>query len=320
MRRVTVGLLGCGTVGSGFVQLLARERARLRARHGLELELTRVLVRDLARTRTDVPASMLTTSAIEVIDGAQIVVELVGGTHSAGAFVRRALRSGRSVVTANKALLAMAGSELKALARANGARLAFEASVCAGIPIIRAVEHGLAGDTIVAISGILNATTNFVLTRMEERNVTLDQALDEARRLGFAEADATLDISGEDAAQKLRILAGFAFGADDDEVIRRRVHGIEDVSQMEIEGARSRRCVIRHVATARRAGPRVELTVERRELSEFHPLASVRNESNGVIVRGRAVGEMLFVGKGAGSLPTAAAVLADVVDVAGSNR
>ena len=319
MRRVTIGLLGCGTVGRGFVELLARERDRIRKSHDVELEITRILVRDPGRRRGGVAPSLLTANALEAIDHASIVVELIGGTHSAGAFVRRALSGGRSVVTANKALLAMAGRELKTLARANNARLAFEASVCAGIPIIRAVEHGLAGDTIVGISGILNATTNFILTRMEERSMEFADALDEARRCGFAESDATLDISGEDAAQKLRILAGFAFGADDEQVIRRRVHGIEDISQMEIEQARSRRCVVRHVATARRAGVRVELTVERRELPEFHPLASVRNESNGVIVRGRAVGEMLFVGKGAGSLPTAAAVLADVLDIAGTN-
>lgn len=315
MRRVTVGLLGCGTVGGGFVRLLARERERIRARKGVDLQLTRVLVRDPGRSREGVPYSMLTTVAADVIDSADVVVELIGGVHSAGAYVRRALRDGKHVVTANKALMATCGTELKALANAHGARLAFEASVCAGIPILRAIEHGLAGDSIESITGVVNATT--ILTRMEECASTYGDALAEAQRNGFAEADPSLDVSGEDAAQKLRILAGFAFGIDDDQVVRRRVHGIEDVTQMEIEQARSRRCVVRHVATARRGSARVELNVERRELPEFHPLAAVRNENNGVIVRGSAVGEMLFVGKGAGALPTAAAVLADVVEVAG---
>lgn len=315
MRRVTVGLLGCGTVGGGFVRLLARERERIRAQKGVDLRIGHVLVRDATQCRDGVPHTMLTTSAAEVIDAADIVVELIGGIHSAGAYVRRALRNGKHVVTANKALMATSGSELKALAEAHGARLAFEASVCAGIPILRAIEHGLAGDSIESITGVVNATTNYILTRMEEQSTSYADALAEAQRNGFAEADPTLDVSGEDAAQKLRILAGFAFDISDDQLVRRRVHGIEDVTEMEIEQARSRRCVVRHVATARRSKARVELNVERRELPEFHPLAAVRNENNGVIVRGTAVGEMLFVGKGAGALPTAAAVLGDVIAI-----
>jgi homoserine dehydrogenase len=316
MRRVTIGLLGCGTVGAGFVALLGRERERIRAQKQVDLQIIRVLVRDTTRRREGVPHTMLTTAATDAIDGADIVVELIGGVHSAGAYVRRALRNGKHVVTANKALLAVSGRDLKALADRAHAHLAFEASVCAGIPIVRAIEHGLAGDSIQSVSGILNATTNYILTRMEERGTSYGDALAEAQRNGFAEADPGLDVSGEDAAQKLRILAGFAFGIDDERAVRRRIHGIEDVTQTEIEQARSRRAVIRHVATARRARARIELSVERRELPESHPLASVRHENNGVIVRGAAVGEMLFVGKGAGALPTAAAVLADVVDVA----
>ena len=315
MRRVTIGLLGCGTVGAGFVRLLSRERERIRAQKGVDLQVARILVRDPKKRREGVPFTSLTTDATEVIDGADVVVELIGGIHSAGAYIRRALRSGKHVVTANKALLATSGRELQSLAGANKARLAFEASVCAGVPIVRALEHGLAGDSIESVSGILNATTNYILTRMEESGASYAGALGEAHRNGFAEADPTLDVSGEDAAQKLRILAGFAFAIDDEAVVRKRVHGIEDVTQTEIEQARTRRSVIRHIATARRTKARVELNVERRELPEFHPLASVRHENNGVIVRGKAVGEMLFVGKGAGALPTAAAVLADVVAV-----
>ncbi len=245
------------------------------------------------------------------------MVELIGGVHSAGAYVRRALRTGRDVVTANKALLAESGRELFEIAGRVGTRIGFEASVGGGIPIIRAIERGLAGDSIDSISGILNSTCNYILTRMEQEELDFSAALRLAQSRGFAEADPTLDVSGADALQKLQILAGLAFGQRHLSI---RVHGISDVSRQEIEQARSRRCVIRDVAGARRVPGAVELRVERRELPETHPLAAIRDENNAVIVRGRAVGEMLFAGRGAGSLPTAAAVLSDVIEIASSPR
>jgi len=305
MREVTIGLLGCGTVGQGFVRLLKQGRFA-------HLRLGRILVRDLNKERTGIDRSLLTTNAIEVIDNCDLLVELIGGVHSAGAYVRRALRSGRDVVTANKALLAESGRELFATASASGARIGFEASVCGGIPIIRAIERGLAGDSIESLTGILNGTCNYILTRMEERGLDFATALRLAQDRGFAEADATLDVTGMDALQKLQILAELAFGSSH---VRMKVHGIDDISRQEIEQARSRRCVVRHVATARRLPGGAELRVERRELPESHPLASVRDENNAVIIRAKAVGEMLFVGKGAGSLPTAAAVLSDVIEI-----
>jgi len=310
MREVTIGLLGCGTVGQGFVNLLKQDRFR-------HLSIGRILVRDLCKERPGIDRALLTTNAIEVIDNCDLVVELIGGVHSAGAYLRRALRSGRDVVTANKALLADSGRELFAIARAVGARIGFEASVCGGIPVIRAIEHGLAGDSIESIIGIVNGTCNYILTRMEENGADFDAALRLAQERGFAEADATLDVSGADALQKMRILAELAFGAAHARV---RVHGIDDIDREEIEQARSRRCVIRHVASARRLPGGVELRVERRELPESHPFAAVRDENNAVIIRGRAVGELTFVGKGAGSLPTAAAVLSDVIELAGRRR
>ena len=314
MRRINIGLLGCGTVGRGFVDLLACERERIRGRDGVDIAVRRILVRDAGKPRPGIDPALFSTSAIDILDdGCDIIVELVGGIHSAGAFVRRALGNGRHVVTANKALLADAGRELFATADRNNVRIGFEASVCGGIPIIRALRHGLAGDRIESISGILNGTCNYILTRMEQDDLEFDDALRLAQERGFAEADPSLDVGGGDAAQKLRILGELAFGP---QVVRMRVHGITDVSRAEVEQARARRCVVRHVATARRAAGGVEMRVERRELPEFHPLAAIRDENNAVVVRGRAVGEMMFQGKGAGSLPTAAAVLSDVIEIA----
>jgi len=314
MRRINIGLLGCGTVGRGFVDLLARERERIRRRDGVDIDVRRILVRDAGKPRPGVDRSLLSNSAIDILDdGCDIIVELVGGVHAAGAFVRRALANGRHVVTANKALLADYGRELFATAERKNVRLGFEASVCGGIPIVRALRHGLAGDRIESISGILNGTCNYILTRMEQDDLDFADALRLAQERGFAEADPELDISGGDAAQKLRILGELAFGPQS---VRMRVHGIADVTHAEVEQARARRCVVRHVATARRIAGGIEMRVERRELPEFHPLASVRDENNAVVIRGRAVGEMMFQGKGAGSLPTAAAVLSDVIEIA----
>ena len=310
--RARIGLLGCGTVGRGFVELVDRERQRIRARNGVELEIVKILVRDVDKPR-GIDRSLLTTAAVDVIDAdVNVVVELVGGVHCAGAYVRRAIDLGRNVVTANKALLAAEGRELFAAGRRRGVRIGFEASVCGGVPVVRALQRGLAGDSIESISAILNGTCNYVLTRMEDDGLELGDALAEAQAKGFAEADPSLDIDGDDAAQKLRILAGVGFDAPVRSV---RVHGIRDVTLAEVEGARSRRSVVRHVATARRVGGGLELRVERRELPEQHPLAAAKGENNAVLVRGRATGEMLFAGKGAGSLPTAAAVLSDVVEI-----
>jgi len=318
MRRVNIGLLGCGTVGRGFVELLGRERDRIRGRDGVDLQITRILVRDPEKRRPDIDPALLTTSAIDVLDhgsdgGCDVIVELIGGVHCAGAYVRRAIENGRDVVTANKALLADCGRELFAAAARQRVRIGFEASVCGAIPIVRTLARGLAGDRVREINGILNGTCNYILTRMEQDDLDFDAALRLAQERGFAEADPALDVGGQDSAQKLRILAELAFGRRD---MQLRVHGIEDVTRGEIEQARARRCVVRHVASARRVAGGVELRVERRELPEFHPLAAVRDENNAVMLRARAAGDMLFVGKGAGSLPTASAVLSDVVEIA----
>src|ERR1041385_5796743 len=204
MRRVNIGLLGCGTVGRGFVELLGRERERIRGREGVDLQIRKILVRDETKQRLNVNPALFTTSAVDVLDdGCDLVVELVGGVHCAGAYVRRAIDNGRNVVTANKALLAECGHELFASAARKNVRIGFEASVCGAIPIVRALARGLAGDRVVEVSGILNGTCNYILTRMEQDDLDFDAALRLAQERGFAEADPTLDVSGQDAAQKL---------------------------------------------------------------------------------------------------------------------
>ena len=316
MRTLRIGLLGCGVVGGGFVRLLASDRERIASRYGLNIEVTGILVRDLDRLRPGVDPKLLTRSAIEVIDReCEVVVELIGGTASASCFIRRAIDLGRDVVTANKALLAERGPEIFAAAAKRGVGVGFEASICGAIPIIRALQRGLAGDTIERITGILNGTCNYILTRME-RGLPFDDALLAAQKNGFAEADPTLDIEGIDAAQKLRILAELAFDAP---VRRQTVIGIRAIKTADIESAVRRGKTIRLIAEAQRVPGGVELRVEPREIATDDALARIVDENNAVQIRGRAAGELLLVGKGAGSLPTATAVLSDVVEI-GSRR
>jgi len=304
MSRVKIGLLGCGTVGRAFVELAARHPT---------LRVEKILVRDIRKERAGVDRRLLTTSAVDVLDGdCDVIVELIGGVHSAGAFVRRAIANGRHVVTANKALLAQSGAELFDAAAARGVALGFEASVCGAIPIVRVLRDGLAGDEIESIRGVVNGTCNFILSRMEEGRSFAD-ALRCAQERGFAEADPTLDVEGEDAAQKMRILAALAF---DEPVVKERVAGIRRVTRYAIERARAGGNVIRLVAGAERIAGGVALCIEPRELDANDILAGVRDEDNAVIVRGRAAGEIVLTGKGAGGMATASAVLSDVLEIA----
>jgi len=313
MKRVKVSLLGCGTVGQGFVTLLGQERSRIANRLGLLIDIDRILVRVPTRIRPGVDRSLITTSAIDVLDSdADIVVELIGGVHSAGAFVRRAIDRGRHVVTANKALLAASGGDLFQAAAAAGVSIGFEASVCGGIPVITTLQRGLAGDSVESIRGIVNGTCNFILCRMED-GLSFGEALALAQERGFAEAEPSLDVDGEDAAQKLRILAAIAFDAP---VIDETVIGIRGVTPEDVERARLGGNVIRLVASAAETPLGVVLRVEPRELDANDPLATVRDENNAVVIRGRATGELTLTGKGAGALPTAAAVLSDVIEIA----
>lgn len=313
MKRVRLGILGCGTVGGGFVRLLERERHRIRRQFGVELELGRVLVRDAARFRDGLAPGSLTGSALDVIDsGADIIVEMIGGTHTAGALLRRALGRGADVVTANKALLAAQGADLFALAARTGRRIGFEASVCGGVPVITALREGLAGDRIESISGILNGTSNYVLSRMAEGQ-DLASAVARAQELGFAEADPSLDLSGRDTAQKLEILGRVAVGLP---VRRRQVRGIEALSPDAFAEAGGRGQTLRLVGEVVVRGEALEIVVEPRALAAGHPFAGVADERNAVLIRGRAAGEILLTGAGAGGGPTAVAVLSDVISIA----
>jgi homoserine dehydrogenase len=307
LKPLRIGLLGCGTVGGGFVQLVERERERIRARYGVDLSIERILV------RTSRPHAIFTTSAVEVLDAdCDVIVELIGGVHSAGAFVRRAIAQGRHVVTANKALLAACGGALFDAAAARGVTIGFEASVCGAIPVVRALRQGLAGDAVESIRGVVNGTCNFVLSRMEE-GLALDDALRLAQERGFAEADASLDVDGIDAAQKIRILAGIGFDAP---VVHEQVDGIRGVTAEAIARSRAGGGAIRLIAEAERVAGGVAIRVGPRELDANDVFANVRDENNAVVIRGRASGELLLTGPGAGALPTAAAVLADVIEIA----
>jgi homoserine dehydrogenase len=313
MKRVDIGLLGCGTVGGGFVQLLDRERSRVRNRYGLDLSITRIAVRDLNKRRPGVDERLVTTSALDAIQAGDIVVEAIGGVDPPRSLVRTAIALGRDVVTANKALLAESGAEIFAKAAARGVAVGFEASVCGGIPVIRALQRGLAGDSIESVSGILNGTCNFVLTRMED-GTTFDAALRLAQERGFAEADPSIDIDGHDAAQKLQLLAAIAFEGQRPASID--VSGIRGVTIDDVAAARNRGSVLRQVATAEESRGTVHLRVAVREIPDCDPLARVRDESNAVLIRGRSVGEIFLTGRGAGALPTAGALLSDVIEIA----
>jgi homoserine dehydrogenase len=316
IRKLKIGLLGCGTVGRGLVELVARNDALIRQRSGVELRITKILVRDLHKERQGVDRTLLTTQPDKVLNnGCDLVVEVVGGIEPARSFIERALARGKHVVTANKALLALDGFSLMKAAEAQKVRLGFEASVCGGIPIIRALRDGLVGNSIQRLSGILNGTCNYILTRMTEDGFEFEEALREAQAKGFAEADPTLDIDGHDAAQKLKILTELAFSAQvDADVVQ--VEGIRDVTADDVRAARELGFVIKHVATAELGDGAVSLGCAPLLLPASHQLAGIRDENNAVLVRGDAVGEMLFSGKGAGSLPSASAVLSDVVDIA----
>ena len=297
-RKLKIGLLGCGNVGRGLVELINRSSSLIRQRTGAELTITRILVRDLQKERPGVDRSLLTIHPEKVIEnGCDMVVELVGGIEPARSFIQQSLACRKHVVTANKALLALDGFGLMKAAETRKVRLGFEASVCGGIPIIRALRDGLVGNNIQSLSGILNGTCNFILTRMTEDRVSFETALREAQAKGFAEADPSLDVDGHDAAQKLKILAELAFHAEisPDTV---PVQGIRDITASDIEAAADFGYVIKHLASVELVNGNISLRAAPMLLPAAHPLAGVRDENNAVLLRGDAVGEMLFSGKG----------------------
>ena len=315
MREVNIGLLGCGTVGGGLVELIRKNHDLVVRRSGVSLKVRKVLVRDLKKNRP-CDRSLLTTDAAAIFDDKEIdvVVELIGGLEPARSYITRAIAAKKNVVTANKALLAASGGDLFRQASEGRVKIGFEASVCGGIPIIRAIASGLVGNHISALIGIVNGTCNFILTKMTEEKCSFEDALKEAQRLGFAEADPALDIDGHDAAQKLQLLAELAFGAKLDGV-KFLVEGIRHIDGEDVAAAEQMGYVLKHLVVGRDLGESLDLRVHPALLPKIHPLASVRNEFNSVLLKGDAVDEMVFTGKGAGSLPTASSVLSDIIEI-----
>jgi homoserine dehydrogenase len=314
-----VAVLGCGNVGAALVDVLLRRGAEIANRTGVQLELAGVAVADPEKPRpVDIAADLITSDASSLVgrSDVDVVVEVIGGLTPAQALVEQALRAKRPVVTANKALLAVHGGELADIASANGVDLLYEAAVAGGIPLIRLLRESLAGERIVRVIGIVNGTTNFILTRMVEDATSYEDALAEAQRLGFAERDPTADVEGEDAAAKAAILAGLAFGADVamDDVYREGITGLDKV---DIETARQLGYVVKLLAVVElEPDGAVSARVHPAMIPATHPLASVRDAFNAVFVEGESSGELMLYGRGAGGDPTASAVLGDLIDAA----
>jgi homoserine dehydrogenase len=322
-RPVRVGVLGCGNVGGPLVALVAEQGDAIEARTAIRLEVVGVAVRDLDKPRpAGIDRALLTEDAHALVTdpGVDVVVELIGGVDPARDLILAALKAGKPVVTGNKELLASAGPELFEAAEDAGVDLLFEAAVAGGIPIVRPLRESLVGEHITRVMGIVNGTTNYILTRMTESGASYDDALAEAQALGYAEADPTADVEGHDAGAKVAIIASIAFGAS---IVASDVHleGISGVTQLDIEFARRLGYVIKLLAVAEQGdGGEVGVRVHPSMVPVEHPLASVREAFNAVFVEGASVGDLMFYGRGAGGGPTASAVLGDLIDAAINRR
>lgn len=318
--ELRVALLGCGVVGGHVAARLMASAEEFEGRVGARLRLVGIAVRDLDRPRdAGIDRDLLTTDAESLVENADIVIELMGGIEPARSLILRALDSGASVVTANKALLAEHGTQLREAADAAGVQLEYEAAVAGAIPIVRPLGDSLAGDSVNRILGIVNGTTNFVLDKMESAGLTQDEAVASAQRLGFAEADPTADVEGYDAAAKAALLASLAFHTP---VELSDVHreGITRITPDDVANARADGYVIKLLTVCERvqstSGPAVRSSVYPALLPTSHPLAGVRGAFNAVYVESEAAGQLMFYGQGAGGAPTSSAVLGDVISVA----
>ncbi|KIY23303.1 MULTISPECIES: homoserine dehydrogenase [Mesobacillus] len=317
MQAISVGLLGLGTVGSGVVRIIENHQDKLMHQIGCPVKVKKILVQDIEKERSvKVDPSLLTMDPADIIENPEIevVIEVMGGIENTREYMLQALRNKKNVVTANKDLMAVHGSELLTAASENGCDLFYEASVAGGIPILRSLVDGLASDRITKMMGIVNGTTNYILTKMSLEGLPYDSVLKEAQELGYAEANPAADVEGLDAARKMAILGtlGFSMKIDLDDV---KVKGITEVTEEDLQYARQLGYTMKLLGIAVREGDKVEICVEPSLLPSSHPLASVNNEYNAVYVYGEAVGETMFYGPGAGSLPTATAVVSDLVGV-----
>ena len=317
MKPVTIGLLGLGTVGGGTVTVLDRNAGEITRRAGREIQIRSASARDILKQRSFQTTGIhLTQDSFEIVKDPKIdiIVELMGGISPARELILTALDQGKHVVTANKALIALHGNEIFAKAREKGLMVAFEAAVAGGIPIIKAIREGLAGNTVEWLAGIINGTCNFILTDMREKGRDFSEVLSEAQALGYAEADPTFDIEGIDAAHKLTILASIAFGIplQFDKVA---VEGISAITAADINYAEALGYRIKLLGIARRSGRGIELRVHPTLIPERRLIANVNGVMNAVLVEGDAVGPTLYYGAGAGAEPTASSVVADIIDV-----
>lgn len=316
-KEIKVALLGAGTVGGGVYKLVERRAAEMPDKAGAELKITKVLVKNLQKKREGIPSEVLTDDWEGIIHDPEIsiVIELMGGVEPARTYILQALEAGKNVVTANKDLLAEHGQELMEAAERNHRDLCFEAAVGGGIPIIRPLKECLAGNEITEVMGIVNGTTNYILTKMTQEGWDFDDALKEAQRLGFAEADPTADVEGLDAGRKMAILASIAFHSrvtfkDVD------VKGITKITAKDIQYAKEFGYTLKLLGVARNEGGKMEVGVSPMMIPSTHPLANVNDSFNAVFVHGDAVDDAMFQGRGAGEFPTASAVVGDLISVA----
>lgn len=316
-KKIQVALLGAGTVGNGVYKLLHRRAGVMEKTIGSELEIKKILVHNLEKKREGIDSNLLTNNWQEILNDEeiQIVIEVMGGIEPAKTMILEALHAGKHVVTANKDLIAVHGGELLEAAEEKQCDFLFEAAVAGAIPIIRPLKQCLAGNEITEVLGIVNGTTNYILTKMFEENMGFEEALEKATELGYAEADPTADVEGLDAGRKVAIMASIAFHS---RVVFDDVYteGITKITSKDIAYAKEFDSVIKLLGVARNTEQGIEAGVYPMMLNKEHPLASVRDSFNAVFVHGDAVDDAMFYGRGAGELPTASAIMGDVIDVA----
>lgn len=317
MAQIKIGIIGLGTIGSGVLQLLRQNAAKIRSVNGIEFVVKTIVVNHLNKERgIDLTGIHLTDKIDDLLDDPEItvVVELMGGIDPAGKYLRRALEKGKHVVTANKDLIATKGAELSQIAASHGCDLFYEASVAGGVPILRTIVNSFGADKIMAVKGIVNGTTNYILTQMNVNGLSYQQALKQAQQLGFAESDPTNDVEGLDAAYKMIILTQFAFGTEV-RLSDMEVQGISTLDATDVEEARNLGYVIKLIGMSREINGHIAVSVGPVLVPLDNPLAAVSNENNAVLVTGEAVGETMFYGPGAGKSPTANSVVSDLIAV-----
>ncbi len=313
---IRIGLLGCGTVGAGVIDLMRKRSNKISDMTGMRPSITRVLVRDLTKERgIDLDGAMLTTNPDDILSDPdiRIVIETIGGIEPARSYILTALKAGKHVITANKDLIALHGSEIIETADAAGVDILYEAAVGGAIPLIRPLKESLTANDITDLLGIINGTTNYILTQMTETGADFSEALKEAQDLGYAEADPTSDVDGLDAARKLTILATIGFHAKVN-LSEVEVSGIRSVTAADVKYASEIGCVIKLLASGTDRNGILSLRVSPTLVPKQHPLAGVSGSYNALFVRGDASGDLMFFGRGAGSLPTASSVVGDVIE------